>query len=125
MKRKILILTDEEEKVYLPAILLQKNDYEVVKTYKITQGVEEAKRIKPDVILLDIQKSIPNNFQTTQNIKKDFELAHIPLILLITPNQKRNAIHSEADLYIEKPINRDLFIWQIEYFTSLHKAEMA
>jgi CheY-like chemotaxis protein len=125
MKSKVLIITDEEEKIYFPAILLQKNDYEVIVTNKTALSVEEAKRLKPDAILLDIQKSIPNNFQTTLNIKKDMELAHIPLILLITPNQKRNAIHSEADLYIEKPINHDLFIWQIEYFSSLHRAEMA
>ncbi len=55
-----------------------------------TSAIEIAKRIIPDVILLDVIMPVMDGFETLAQIKKEERLKNIPIILLTNLSQKPN-----------------------------------
>jgi DNA-binding response OmpR family regulator len=54
MAEKILVIDDEEMTVQLIVMLLERRGYEVIKAYRAEEGLRQAYRTHPDLILLDI-----------------------------------------------------------------------
>ena len=53
--KKILVIEDNENNMYLMRFILKKNNYEVVEATTGKEGLELATKERPDLILLDIQ----------------------------------------------------------------------
>ena len=53
-KKKILLVDDEEETLFLLGSILQRHNFEVISTSKGKQAVPLAKESQPDLIILDI-----------------------------------------------------------------------
>jgi len=81
-KIKVLIADDEE---VLRRMYLTKFKNEGFEAYGASNGeeaVEMAKKIKPDIILLDIIMPLADGFSALKKIKEDNSLKNIPVILL-------------------------------------------
>jgi len=81
-KIKVLIADDEE---ILRRMYLTKFKNEGFEAYGACNGeevVEMAKKIKPDIILLDIIMPLADGFSALKKIKEDNSLKNIPVILL-------------------------------------------
>lgn len=79
----------------------------------------------PDVILLDIQMPEMNGFEVCTKLKQEKRMKEIPIILFTSyamPGHKKKAIESGADGYIEKPVNPDVFVSQVESIIKSFKA---
>jgi two-component system cell cycle response regulator DivK len=119
MKKKILIIEDNEQNMYMLTYLLQSEDYEVFQAYNGKTGILAAKENKPDIILLDIQLPEMDGYTVAVKLKEDKELHSIPIIAVTSyamPGDMEKAIASGAIGYIEKPINPDSFIAHMESF---------
>jgi two-component system, cell cycle response regulator DivK len=119
MKRKVLIIEDNEQNMYMLTYLLKSESYEVLQAYSGTMGINAAKDSKPDIILLDIQLPEMDGYTVAVKIKENEELKDIPIIAVTSyamPGDREKAIESGAIGYIEKPINPDTFISQMESF---------
>jgi CheY-like chemotaxis protein len=60
----------------------------------------------PDIIFLDLNMPCKNGKECLREIKKDFRLRHIPIIIYSTSSHVRdieNAYNDGADLYVTKP----------------------
>ena len=55
MNKKILIIEDNEQNMYMLTYLLESSNYEVFQSFSGIEGIAHAEKIQPDVILLDIQ----------------------------------------------------------------------
>jgi len=55
MKKKILIIEDNEQNIYLVSFLLKSFNFEVIEARSGRDGILALREIKPDAILLDIQ----------------------------------------------------------------------
>ena len=55
MQRTILLIEDNEQNRYLTTFLLEQHGYQVVPAADGPRGIELARTLKPDLILLDIQ----------------------------------------------------------------------
>ena len=55
MKKKILVIEDNQQNLYLMKYLLEDCGYEVFEAMDGKEGIEMAASISPDLILLDIQ----------------------------------------------------------------------
>jgi two-component system alkaline phosphatase synthesis response regulator PhoP len=95
-KKKILIIDDEEDLVYLMKLRLEFQNYQVVPLNVSTQALEIAKMEKPDLILLDIMMPEKNGYEVCRELKTDKETHHIPVILFTAKPQAKERI---ADLY--------------------------
>lgn len=121
MKHKILIIEDNEQNMYLMTFLLKNYGYEIVQAYNGKDGIRLAREIKPDVIFLDIQLPEINGYQVAEELRKDHSLNNVPIIAVTSyamSGDKEQILAAGATGYIEKPINPDTFISQLQEYLS-------
>lgn len=119
MKTKVLIIEDNEQNMYMLTFLLEAENYEVIQSFSGKAGVEVAKNDKPDIILLDIQLPEMDGYTVAKNIRTIDELKTTPIIAVTSyamPGDREKCVESGATGYIEKPINPDTFISQMNSF---------
>lgn len=119
MKKSVLIIEDNEQNMYLFTYLLEKNGYETFQAENGLTGIELAKQHLPDLILLDIQLPDMNGYQIAQELKSTQATREIPVIAVTSyamVGDKERTIEAGCTGYIEKPINPDTFMSEIERF---------
>ena len=85
---KILIVEDDKFLRELIAKKLIKEGYEVEEAIDGEDGVRKAKKIMPDLILLDLILPGIDGFEVLQRIKEDQKTALIPVVILSNLGQK-------------------------------------
>jgi two-component system, chemotaxis family, chemotaxis protein CheY len=87
---KILIVEDDELLVKAYTRKLGMANYEVATAIDGIEGLEKAKQLKPDLILLDILMPRLNGIELLKTIKVDPELKAIPVIVLTNVASSEN-----------------------------------
>jgi len=107
--KRILVVEDVEFNRDLMVQLLEEQ-YDVLTAADGQEGVERARRERPDLILMDLSLPILNGWEATRRIKQDPALAHIPIIAVsahaMTGDEAR-ARESGCDDYISKPLDEE------------------
>ena len=119
MKAKILYIEDNESNMYLVTYILNAWGHEVVQAWNGLEGVDVALGARPDLILLDIQLPGMDGYETARQLRARTELARVPIVALTSyamTGDKEKAMAAGCDGYIEKPINPDTFISELEQF---------
>lgn len=105
---KILVIDDEPEITDIIKAFLGNAGYEVMIENSSVMGVEKAKSFKPELILLDIMMPFMDGYEVCSTLKKDPELAGIPVLFLTGKDANDDAgqsFKSGADLFIKKPFS--------------------
>lgn len=90
-KKKILIVDDDRDFVESNKDLLQANGYEVFVAYDGASGLELAKKVRPDLMILDVMMATTTEgFEVSRKIPETPELRGLP-VLLVTGIRK--ALH--------------------------------
>lgn len=123
MKPKtILLIEDNEQNRYLATFLLERHGFKVLSASDGRLGIEAAKSLVPDLILLDIQLPAMDGYAVTQNLRDIQSLKHVPIIAVTAyamVGDREKCLAAGCDGYIEKPINPDTFVVEIgKYFDS-------
>ncbi|MEO8426849.1 MAG: response regulator transcription factor [Verrucomicrobiota bacterium] len=110
--KKILVIEDEPEMRRNITALLRYYNYEPIAAGNGRQGVEAARREKPDLILCDVMMPELDGYGVLQVLQTDASLARIPFIFLTAKGEKddlRSGMNLGADDYLTKPVaNADL-----------------
>lgn len=112
-KSKILVIDDEPDTVEMLRMVLENASYDVVTAYDGQEGIEKAKKEKPDAIILDLMMPRKNGFVTCQELKGDSESTDIPILVLTaisehfshTKYAKGMGLTLESEDYIDKPVD--------------------
>ncbi len=121
MKAKILLIEDNEQNRYLLTFLLEQRGHEVVPAVTGSVGLELAAKIRPDLILLDIQLPGMDGYAVARALKNDARLKSIPIVAVTSyamVGDREKALAAGAKGYIEKPINPETFVEEIERYIS-------
>lgn len=116
VKKRILVIEDNEQNLYLVRFLLEKDGFEVVEAREGREGIETAGRIVPDAVLLDIQLPTIDGYTVAAEIRKNEKLKATPIIVVTSyamVGDRERAMAAGATGYIEKPINPETFVQQI------------
>ena len=119
MKKRILIIEDNRQNMYLLSYILENGGYTVLQAYNGYIGVRAAIEHKPDIILLDIQLPELDGYSVAVKLREQPGLKDTPIIAVTSyamPGDREKAVESGATGYIEKPINPETFISQMESF---------
>lgn len=117
--KRILVIEDNETNIYLIGFILKKNGYEVIEARSGEEGVEQAIKEKPDLILMDIQLPGIDGLETTKRIRKLEADRKTPIIALTSyamTGDREKSLAAGCTGYIEKPINPDTFMGEIEKY---------
>ena len=113
---KILIVDDVMSNVLLLKILLTNEKYQVCTANCGNMCIEQAKAEKPDLILLDVMMPDISGFDAAQILKKDPEMAHIPIIFLTALNNPSDLVHGfqvGANDFLTKPFNKEELVVRV------------
>jgi two-component system, cell cycle response regulator DivK len=117
--KKILVVEDNEQNMYLLNYMLSKLGYVVLKAQTGMAGVEMAILEKPDLILMDIQLPDIDGLEVTKRIRESSANPTIPIIAVTSyamVGDHEKAMQAGCTGYIEKPINPETFVQEMEKF---------
>jgi twitching motility two-component system response regulator PilG len=106
VKKKILIVEDEESLLKLESILLTSKGYSVTGVADGVSALEQVVLIKPDLIVLDIMLPGLDGFEVCRIIKQNPETAHIPVMMLTAKKSSQDCergMAAGASAYVTKP----------------------
>lgn len=108
-KPVILVVEDNPDSLLTVRALLQ--DFSiVVEAADGREGLEQARAVVPDLILMDLSLPVLDGFQALEAIRAEEDLRHIPVLALTASAMKGNREEVLArgfDGYITKPIDRE------------------
>jgi len=90
--------------------------YKVIEAGDGKEGLEQAKKTFPNLIISDVIMPGMNGIDLCRSIKEDVETKHIPFIMLTaksTLNSQIEGLDSGADYYFAKPLNMELLLLTI------------
>ena len=119
IKKKILVVEDEESLFKLESILLTSKGYEVHGAADGQAALDAIDEVKPDLVLLDIMLPEIDGFEVCRRIKSNSETKHIPVVMLTAKKSREDMARGEqvgADWYITKPFKSAMVIETIQRF---------
>ncbi|MDP2206073.1 MAG: response regulator [Alphaproteobacteria bacterium] len=117
MKKKVLIVEDNELNMKLFEDLLGAHGYDTIKTRDGGQVLDIAREQKPDLIIMDIQLPEVSGLEVTQWLKSDHELRGIPVIAVTAFAMKGDEDkirQGGCEDYVSKPISITDFIQVVQ-----------
>jgi len=114
---KILMVDDEPEFLEMVKTRLEAGGYEVITASDGQQGLDKAKKEKPDLIILDLMLPKMDGYKVCGFLKKDMRYSKIPIIILSARAQGEDMKLGEelgADAYIIKPFDAPALLGKIK-----------
>ncbi len=110
MKKKVLIIDDEESLLHVLKLNLEATgSYEVRTESKALRAIQVAQRFMPDIIFLDIVMPEMDGSEVANLMKEDKKIKHIPVVFLtatVTAEEVNRAGQMiGGQLFIAKPVN--------------------
>lgn len=109
--KKILIIEDDSLNLELFENFLEILGYEVASAATGQEGIELAQELRPVLLLIDYRlRGEMDGIEAARIIKKDPNLAHIPLIIITAherPGDKDRAFAIGCEGYLVKPIRME------------------
>jgi twitching motility two-component system response regulator PilH len=106
--KTVLIIDDSPTERHILSQLLLSGGYEVSTAESGEQGIERARQILPDLILMDVVMPGMNGFQATRALSKDEATKDIPVIICTSKNQETDKVwglRQGAHDYLSKPVD--------------------
>jgi CheY-like chemotaxis protein len=117
--KKILVVEDNKTNMYLMRFILQKAGYQVIEAWDGIEGVETARKEKPDLILMDMQLPRQDGYTATKEIRNFEEGGDIPIIAITSyamVGDREKTLNAGCTAYLEKPINPETFLDEINKY---------
>jgi twitching motility two-component system response regulator PilH len=104
----VLVVDDSPTETRIFVNALVKAGFRVETASNGEQGVEMARRLRPDLILMDVIMPVLNGFQATRMLHRDEATADIPVIMVTTKDQQTDrtwGLRQGAVDYLVKPVD--------------------
>lgn len=108
--KKILIVDDEQDIVETLKFILEAQGYTCFCAYNGEDGLNQAKEIMPDLIILDVMMPKINGYKISRLLKYDNKYKDIPIIMVTARSQEQDKLIGEetgVNEYISKPFEFD------------------
>jgi len=124
MKKKILIIEDNEDILDNTVELMELEGYDVFFASRGRQGIEKALENIPDIVLCDIWMPEMDGYEVFNHLKKYEKTADIPFVVFsasVERSDVEKALKMGATDYIKKPFTTEQLIDTIEKVLSINK----
>jgi CheY-like chemotaxis protein len=105
-KARVLVADDEPNTTELVGLMLGFCGYEVCRAFDGAQALDLARSERPDLVLLDVMMPRMDGCEVSRALKKDPELADIPVILFSSADEREIRWRAAgADAFLQKPFD--------------------
>jgi two-component system, cell cycle response regulator DivK len=112
--RRVLIAEDHEDSREALRTLLEALGYDVAVAANGREAVDEARRQRPDLILMDVMMPEMDGLEATRRLKASAELAGIPVVAVSAMEGATTpAREAGCAAHVRKPIDIPRFIAQL------------
>ena len=114
---KILCVEDSDDALFMLHRRLTRAGFDVKIANNGREGVEWAKTLQPDLIVMDLNLPGLNGWQATQRLKSQPETRHIPVIVLTAHTSRKSrdeAFAAGAELSDDEVVGAALTIVEAE-----------
>lgn len=114
-KEMVLIIDDNQDVRDYVKMLLQ-DKYVVVEAANGLEGVKQAMKYVPDVVVCDVMMPVMDGIACCKRLKSELQTSHIPVLMLTAyamDEQRIQGYDSGADAYLTKPFNAKLLMTRI------------
>ena len=115
--KTVLVIDDEAKNLEVLVGGLVNNQFQVVTATSGYSGLEKARQLNPDLILMDTELQDLSGIEFTQKLKADSQIENIPVILLSTREgiqDRLKAYEAGVKDYIIKPLHVSEIISRIK-----------
>lgn len=118
-EKTVFHVEDNVDNRLLVRRLLTAFGYKVVEAENANKAREMLKSFRPDLILMDINMPDVDGYTLTNELKMLPNLLGVPIVAItanVMKGDRERTLSAGCDGYIEKPIDVDRFIEQVERF---------
>ena len=96
--QKIIVLSIDDDEMMLELMegILVNSEFKLYTSSDANKGIRLAKKVRPDIILLDVMMPHMNGFMVSKVLKRNLETKNIPIIFLTATNDL-------CSLYVVRP----------------------
>jgi two-component system cell cycle response regulator len=120
--KKVLVIEDNPLNMKLVRQLITIGHYDVVEAFTAEDGISQARKIRPDLILMDIQLPDMDGLTAVKVIKDDPAISEIPIIALTAHAMRGDDLKARAagcSDYLSKPIDTKLFFKTLQKYLDI------
>ncbi|HEU4323511.1 MAG TPA: response regulator [Roseiflexaceae bacterium] len=118
-----LVIDDDPDMGELLRRLFTTHNIEVVSTRSGAEGIELARDLLPDVMLLDVIMSDPDGWAVLAALKADPELATIPVIMISIDDQRQRGLTLGVVDYLVKPLDQERLLDLVKRYPPDHQTK--
>ena len=122
MRKKALVVDDNENNLLLEKDLLEVAGFEVFEAENASSGIAIARKEKPDIIIMDVRLPDMRGPEAAKILRQDKETRDIPIVF-VTASVMAEGMEEVRKIpnsgFIGKPINTRTFAKEIDQFIKL------
>jgi len=118
-RNRVLVVEDNPSNLDLARMVLEGNGFTVDTASNGQEGLEKARHLRPDLILMDMQLPGVDGLAVTRQLKADPATADIKVVALTAnalKGSEEQALAAGCSGYIAKPIELKKFMLQVTNF---------
>lgn len=118
-QRHILLIEDNEQNRYLATYLLGLRGHRITPAVTGPAGIKLAREETPDLVLLDIQLPAMDGYSVARALRAIELLQQVPIVAVTSYamlGDRERALEAGCNGYIEKPINPETFVAEVESY---------
>lgn len=113
MKKRILVIEDNDQNIYMITYLLEHAGFEVLQARDGRSGIELALAQRPDLIILDIQLPEMDGYEVARQLRGLPDVGDTPVVAVTSyamAGDKERILEAGCTDYLEKPIDTETFV---------------
>jgi two-component system, cell cycle response regulator DivK len=121
MSKRILVVEDQSDNRKIIRDAFARTEYEIIETENGEEALAAIAKVRPDLILMDIQLPIMDGYTATRRIKADPALRSIPIIAVTSyalSGEEKKAREAGCDDYIPKPYSPRELLAKVRQYLS-------
>jgi len=121
MKKKILLIDDDNATRFVMAAYLEGADFEIAQSGDGKEGIATALRFKPDLVITDLMMPKMHGYQVCEKLHGDESLKDLHIIVMSSKSYGSDielALEAGADAYFIKPYRKEDLLAKISELLS-------
>ena len=123
LSQSVLVVDDDEINLQVAGDILKMGGYGLYKALSAEEGLRIARKMRPDLILMDLAMPDMDGIEASHILKSDAETAQIPIIACtahVTQETRDRAFQAGCDAFVSRPIEPRKLLMQIAKILEKH-----